>query len=96
MLISVVFAMLSIVSVLAFAAGDVTDSGAVSMLRVANSTSNDVVLSQQVEKANDLAKNATSQPNFQSKVKSESAFSTEWLFVLALFWFVILSNRRSV
>ena len=95
MLLSVVFAMLSIVSISAFAVSNVSDE-AVAVLSVANSTNNDAVLLQATNKSSDVAKIATSQPKFQSVEKSESAFSTEWLFVVALFWFVILSNRRGV
>ena len=96
MLISVVFAVLSIVSVLAFAESDISDNAAVGVLSVANSTNNEAALIQAPNKSKDLVKNTTTQLKFQSAEKSGSAFSATWLFVIALFWFVILSNRRGV
>lgn len=96
MLISLVFVMLSIGSVLAVAASDASDNGSVGVLRVANSMNNDAASLQAASKNSDIAKNTLSQPKLQAAEKGESAFSTLWLFVVALFWFVILSNRRGV
>lgn len=96
MLISLVFAMLSMGSVLVYAATDASDDGSVSVLRVANNMNNDAVLLHAANKGRDIVKTTTSQPKFPSTEKSESTLSTAWLFVVALFWFVILSNRRGV
>ena len=95
-LIVVVFAMFSTASVSAFAVSNVTNNVGARALTVVNATNNEAVLLQEVIKSGDIAKNVISQPKFQSAEKSGSAFSTEWLFVVALFWFVILSNRRGV
>ena len=88
--------MLSIGSVLAYAASDASDNGSVDVLSVANSMNNDAASLQVANKSNDISKNTYSQPKLQAAEKGESAFSTLWLFVVALFWFVILSNRRGV
>ena len=84
--------MFSISPVSVFAASNET----VNVLSTTNTVSNDTVLLQTINKSSDIAKNVTSQNKFQSTDKSESAFSTSWLFIAALFWFVILSNRRGV
>ena len=96
MLISLFFAMFSMGSVPAFAASDASDNESVGVLRVGNSMNNDAALLQAASKNSDIAKNTLSQPKLQAAEKGESAFSTLWLFVVALFWFVILSNRRGV
>lgn len=96
MLISVVFAVLSIVSVSALAVSNAADKAAISVVSIAISTNNGALLLQASDKSSDIAQNATSQSKPQSAEKSESVFSTEWLFIVALFWFVILSNRRGV
>lgn len=95
MLMSVIFAVLSIVSVSTYAGSNATDGVALAVVSVANNTNNGAVL-QVSDKSSDLARNATSQPKFQSAGTSESVFSAEWLFIVALFWFVIISNRRGV
>ena len=92
LLISVIFTVFSISSVSVFAASNDT----VSVPDTTNTVSNDTVLLQTINKRSDLAKNVTSQNKFQTTEKSESIFSTSWLFIVALFWFVIMSNRRGV
>ena len=84
--------MFSIASVSVFA----VSNDAVSVLSTINTASNDTVLLQTFNKHSDVAKNVTSQNKFQTTEKSESAFSASWLFIVALFWFVIMSNRRGV
>lgn len=68
----------------------------VSVVNVEDSTNNDVALLQVIDGSTDMAENATSQPPALSAEDSESVLSTEWLFAVALFWFVLLSNRRGV
>ena len=91
-LISVIFTVFSVTSVLGFAASN----DAVNVLNTINTARNDTVLLQAANKSSDIAKNVTSQSKFHATEKSESAFPTPWLFIVALFWFVILSNRRGV
>ena len=91
-LISVIFTVISITSVLGFAASNV----AVNVLSTINTTSTNTVLLQTVNKRSDIAKNVASQNKFLTTDKNESASSTTWLFIVALLWFVILSNRRGI
>ena len=91
-LISLIFTVFSIASVSVFA----VSNEAVSVLSTINTANNDTVLLQAVNKRSDIAKNVTSQSKFHAVEKSESAFSTSWLVIVALFWFVIMSNRRGV
>ena len=91
-LISVIFTVISITSVLGFAASNV----AVNVLSTINTASTNTVLLQTVNKRSDIAKNVASQNKFLTTDKNESASSTTWLFIVALLWFVILSNRRGI
>lgn len=91
-LILLILAVVSITSVSAVAAS----ADNVSVLNIENSTNNDVALLQVVDGGTDGAGNVESQPQTLSADNGESVLSTEWLFVVALFWFVMLSNRRGV
>lgn len=87
-----IFAVVSITPVSAVAASP--DS--TSVLSVENSRNNDVALQQAIDGGADRAENAKSQSQTLSADNGESVLSTEWLFAVALFWFVMLSNRRGV
>lgn len=91
-LISAVLIVVSIFSVSAFAAS--ADNA--SVISVANSVDSDTVLLQVSDTSFDKTKSVVSQPQVISAEKSDSVLSTEWLFLVALFWFVMLSNRRSI
>lgn len=91
-LISAVLIVVLIFSVSAFAAS--ADSA--SVISVANSVDSDTVLLQVSDTSFDKTKSVVSQPQVISAEKSDSVLSTEWLFFVALFWFVMLSNRRSI
>lgn len=92
MLVLFIFAVVSItpVSVVAVSADSV------SVLSVENSMGNDITLLQVGASGADRAQNLEAQPQVLSVNDSESVLSTEWLFAVALFWFVMLSNRRGV
>ncbi len=92
MLISLVFVVVSTSSVSAIAAS----ADSVGVLNIKNSQSNDVNLLQVIDSNTENAEIAMSQPHSLSADNSESILSTEWLFAVALFWFVMLSNRRGV
>jgi hypothetical protein len=91
-LITIVFALVSFTSVSAIAAS----ADSISVLDIKNSQNNDVALLQVIDSNIEKSENAISQPQALSADNSESILSTEWLFVVALFWFVMLSNRRGV
>lgn len=93
----------NILALLIFAVVSITPASAVaisadnvSVMSVENSTNNDVALLQAIDSSVDRAENAQSQSQTLSADNGESVLSTEWLFAVALFWFVMLSNRRGV
>jgi hypothetical protein len=92
MLVLFIFAVVSITPVSVVA----VNADSVSVLSVENSLDNDVALLQVGDSAADRAQNPEAQPQALSVSDSESVLSTEWLFAVALFWFVMLSNRRGV
>lgn len=92
MLISLVFVVVSISSVSVIAAS----ADSVGVLNIKNSQNSDVGLLQVIDSSTEKTENAMSQPQSLSADNSESILSTEWLFAVALFWFVMLSNRRGV
>lgn len=97
LLIQVFVVGLSVSSISAFAAAtsESYDAGA-NVINVANSIENEAVLLQAPDKSVETI-NAASQPQFQSAGSDdESTLSSGWLFAVALLWFVILSNRRSI
>lgn len=96
MFICVVFATLSIFSLSALADNNESSQDAISVLNAVNNTDNDIVLLPAADKRSDVDKNTTAEARFQTADKSELALPAGWLFVVALFWFMILSNRRSV
>ena len=91
-LVSAVLIVSSILSVSAFAASADTAN----IISVAKSVDGDAILLQVSDMNMDKTKSLVSQPQAISAEKSDSVLSTEWLFLVALFWFVMLSNRRSI
>ena len=91
-LVSVILMVISIFSVSAFA----VSADTASVISVANNVDNDATLLQVSDTSFDNTKSVASQPQAISAGKDDSALSTEWLFMVALFWFVMLSNRRSI
>lgn len=83
-------------SVSTLAASAESHPDAENVISVANNVENEAMLLQTSDKGTDKAISESSQPHFQSAEDSESTLSTGWLFAVALLWFVILSNRRSV
>jgi hypothetical protein len=94
-IISLAFAV-SIASAPAFSATSKQDLEAIATLNTVNIADSEVALLQVAELSPNAAKSAVSQPPLELTEQNESALSTEWLFMIALFWFVILSNRRGV
>jgi hypothetical protein len=92
MLVLFIFAVVSITPVSVVA----VNADTVSALSVENSSSNDVALLQVGDSGADRTQNLEAQPQALSVNDGESVLSTEWLFAVALFWFVMLSNRRGV
>jgi hypothetical protein len=92
MLVLFIFAVVSITPVSVVA----VNADTVSALSVENSSSNDVALLQVGDSSADRTQNLEAQPQALSVNDGESVLSTEWLFAVALFWFVMLSNRRGV
>lgn len=91
-LIAIAFALVSVTSVSAIAAS----ADSISVSDIKNSQDSDVALLQVIDNNIETSENSMSQPQALSADNSESILSTEWLFVVALFWFVMLSNRRGV
>lgn len=91
----------STVSISAFAADSEQNNNTLNVISAANAANNDAKLLQVAEVARVNKNGATSQsvisqPQLQATEKSDSGLSSWWLFAVALFWFVILSNRRSI
>lgn len=96
LLISAFVIGLSMGSVSALAASAESHPDAANVISAANNVGNEPVLLQVSDKSSDKAIGVSSQPHFEPVVGSESTLSSGWLFAVALLWFVILSNRRSV
>jgi hypothetical protein len=92
MLVLFIFAVVSISPATAVA----VSADSVGTLSVENSRDNDVALLQVGDSGADRVQNPKTQPQALSANDGESVLSMEWLFAVALFWFVMLSNRRGV
>ncbi len=95
LLISAFVIGLSMGSVSVLAASAESHPDAADVISTAINVENEATLLQVSDKSSE-AISMSSQPHFQSVEGGESPLSTGWLFAVALFWFVILSNRRSV
>lgn len=91
-----IFIAISIIPLSALADKNESTPVNVSVLSITHGANNDVALLPVTDTISKKTENLAVQPQFHSAEKSQSALSTEWLFAVALFWFVILSNRRSV
>ncbi len=96
LLISAFVIGLSMGSVTVLAASAESHPDSTNLISAANNVENEALLLQVSDKSSDKAISVSSQPHFQSAEGSEPTLSTGWLFAVALLWFVILSNRRSV
>lgn len=89
MLVSLIFLVVSTASMSVIAAvGDVAS--------IVDKSENQIVLAEMSDSGMDKTTYTTSEAQSLLLEKSESTLSTEWLFAIALFWFVMLSNRRGV
>lgn len=89
MLISLIFLVVSTASTSVFATVDDTVSSV-------GMSDNQIVLAEVSDSGFDKTTTTASESQSLLLEKSESTLSTEWLFAIALFWFVMLSNRRGV
>jgi hypothetical protein len=87
-----IFAVVSITPVSAVA----ISADNVNVMSVENSMNSDDALLQPIDGSVDRTEIAQIQSQALSADNGESVLSTEWLFAVALFWFVMLSNRRGV
>ncbi len=92
-LLAMFFALVATNSLAALADNDELQPVNVSALTIAH---NDAEILQVTDQISKKTENVTAQSQVDSVERSESVLSTKWLFVVALFWFVILSNRRGV
>lgn len=89
MLISLIFLVVSTASTSVFATVDDTVSSV-------GMSDNQIVLAEVSDSGFDKTTTTASKSQSLLLEKSESTLSTEWLFAIALFWFVMLSNRRGI